>query len=319
MLSEEARQDRKLRSALQDAEQANAAKTEAIHNIAHELRSALTAILGFSEMINEQIFGSLEHPRYAEYVEHIHFSANHLLCISNGLLDIAKIETGKQELDEQIVDVHKLMSSAISLVALQFQQNGVTIRHLHSATSPRARLDEQRMRQVLVNLLSNAAKFTPSGGSVNAEITVETDAAITITVRDTGIGIAPEDIDKVVVPFGRLRVARTSKTDGTGLGLALSKAIVEAHGGRLALISEVGSGTSVSVHLPAYRFVDVAAPATEKPPLVSGIPPRAAMITNRSAEWVISDLDASRAATLLLRENDAESSSDRVAPRNRRG
>ena len=117
MPSEETWQDGKLRSALRDAERANVAKTEAIHNLAHELRSALNGILGFSEMIIEQIFGPLDHPRYAEYVEHIHFSASHLLSISNGLLDIAKIETGRQELADQIVDLDKLMSSAISLVA----------------------------------------------------------------------------------------------------------------------------------------------------------------------------------------------------------
>ena len=132
------------------------------------------------------------------------------------------------------------------------------------------------MRQVLINLLSNAAKFTPSGGSVSAEITLETDAAITITVRDTGIGIsAPEDIDKVVAPFGRLQIARTSKIDGTGLGLALSKAIVEAHGARLALISEVGSGTAVSVHLPADRFVERAIARCCENPIRIGNPAHA--------------------------------------------
>lgn len=235
-----------------------------IRSVAHELRTPLTAILGFTEMIIAKTFGPIGHPRYADYIEHINFSANHLLFITETLLDIAQIEAGAQGLDEQVVGLDDLLESAIRLVTPQFQQNGVVLDRFRQLAPQRAQMDEQRMRQVLVNLLSNAAKFTPSGGSVRVEITSGADGEVTITVRDTGIGIAPEDIDKVIVPFGRHQVARTREIDGTGLGLAISKAIVEAHGGRLVLTSQVGLGTSVSVHLPGYRSVD--APAAEPLP-----------------------------------------------------
>jgi signal transduction histidine kinase len=264
MPSERAQENQDLQSALRKAERANAALAVTIRSVAHELRTPLTAILGFTEMIMEKTFGPIGHPRYGEYIEHISFSANHLLFITENLLDIAQIEAGAQSLDEQMVGLDDLLESAIRLVTPQFQQNGVVLDRFRQLAPQRARVDEQRMRQVLVNLLSNAAKFTPSGGSVRAEITSGADGEITITVHDTGMGIAPEDIDKVIAPFGRHQVARTRQIEGTGLGLALSKAIVEAHGGRLVLTSQVGSGTSVSVHLPGYRSVD--APAAEPLP-----------------------------------------------------
>jgi signal transduction histidine kinase len=250
-------QNRELQSALLDAERKNVALAATIRSVAHELRAPLTAILGFTEIIIKKTLGELENSRYAEYIEHINFSANHLLFITDALLDVARIETGAQGLDEQVVGLDNLMESAIRIVTPLFQQKGVVLDRFRPLASQHARLDEYRMRQVLINLLSNAAKFTPSGGSVRAEITSGTDGEVTIAVHDTGIGIAPEDIDKVVAPFGRLTVARTRPFEGTGLGLALSKAIVEAHGGRLVLTSQVGFGTSASVHLPGYRLVDV--------------------------------------------------------------
>jgi len=259
MASERAQTNQELQSALRKAERANAALAVTIRSVAHELRTPLTAILGFTEMIIDRSFGPIDHPRYAEYIEHISFSANHLLFITETLLDIAKIEAGAQGLDEQVVGLDDLLESAIRLVTPQFQQKGVVLDRFRQLAPQRARMDEQRMRQVLVNLLSNAVKFTPAGGSVRAEITSGADAEVTIIVHDTGIGIAPDDIDKVIAPFGRHQVARTTQFEGTGLGLAISKAIVEAHGGRLVLTSQVGLGTSVSVHLPGYRSADALA------------------------------------------------------------
>src|ERR1700676_4828298 len=220
MPSERAQTNQELRSALRKSERANAALAATIRSVAHELRTPLTAILGFTEMIIDKTLGPIDHPRYAEYIEHINFSANHLLFITETLLDIAKIEAGAQGLDEQGVGLDDLLESAIRLVTPQFQQKGVVLDRFRQLAPQRARMDEQRMRQVLVNLLSNAAKFTPSGGSARAEITSGADAEVTITVHDTGIGIAPEDIDKVIAPFGRHQVARTREIDGTGLGLA---------------------------------------------------------------------------------------------------
>jgi signal transduction histidine kinase len=224
-------------------------------------------ILGFSELIMNT--------RYEKYAEHINFCANHLLRITTTMLDIAKIEAGAEELVEKIVDLDALMTSATRLVAPLFQQKGAALSYATPPRSIRARLDEQRTRQVLVNLLTNAAKFTPSGGSVRTEIVLGAGGEITMTVHDTGMGIAPEDIDNVVVPFGRQKIARTSHIEGTGLGLALSKAIVEAHGGRLVIASRVGLGTSVSVHLPGDRSVDAANLTFASAPLpwVEPLPP----------------------------------------------
>ena len=273
MPSERAQKEQRLQSALRKSERANAALAVTIRSVSHELRAPLTAILGFTEMIMNKTFGPIGHPRYAEYIEHINVSAGHLLVITEALLDIAKIEAGAQGLDEQVVSLDDLLESAIRLVVPQFQQKGVVLDRFRPLAPQRVRMDEQRMRQVLVNLLSNAVKFTPSGGSVRAEVTSGADGEVTMTVHDTGIGIAPEDIDTVIAPFGRLRISRTRHYEGTGLGLAISKAIVEAHGGRLVFSSQVGLGTSVSVHFPGYRSVDAptqifepAAPPAAEPP-----------------------------------------------------
>jgi signal transduction histidine kinase len=267
MPSERAQKEQRLQSALRKSERANTALAVTIRSVSHELRAPLTAILGFTEMIIQEKLGPIGHPRYAEYIEHINVSAGHLLVITEALLDIAKIEAGAQGLDEQVVSLDDLLESAIRLVTPQVQQKGVVLDRFRPLAPQRARMDEHRMRQVLVNLLSNAVKFTPSGGSIRAEVTSGADGEVTMTVHDTGIGIAPEDIEMVTAPFGRLHVARTKQFEGTGLGLAISKAIVEAHGGRLVLTSQVGLGTSASVHLPGYRTVDAPAQTLEPAPL----------------------------------------------------
>ena len=250
-ISELVRTEQKLQAALRGVEAANAAKTEAVYNVGHELRAPLTAILGYAEMITNEVLGPLPHRRYAEFVGHIQFAAECLMATVDTLLDIAKIESRTLELHKQVCDLDDLVDTALPLVQPQGEKKSVAINHVRGGPQFSARLDKQRMRQVLVNLLSNAVKFTPNGGSVEVGVRAASNGSPVLYVSDTGIGIAPADIDKVTLPFGTARGSLVRNAEGTGLGLALSKAIVEAHGGTLRLESRLGVGTTVFVGIPA--------------------------------------------------------------------
>jgi two-component system cell cycle sensor histidine kinase PleC len=238
------------------AESASRAKSEFLANMSHELRTPLNAVLGFSEIIKERAFGDST-DRYAEYGEHIHFSGKHLLGLISDILDLSKIEAGKRELDETNVDLTDLASDALRFVEPQADQKSLKLR-LEAPARIVLRADERALRQILVNLLSNAVKFTPQNGEISVSITRDAATAI-LCVRDTGVGIDPKEISLVMERFGQARhdIAST-KEEGTGLGLPIVKGLAELHGGRVAITSAPGQGTSVTVSLPASRIVQAA-------------------------------------------------------------
>jgi two-component system, cell cycle sensor histidine kinase PleC len=235
------------------AQQASQAKSEFLTNMSHELRTPLNAILGFAEVIRYRHFGDRALDRYSDYAADIHASGQHLLAIINDILDMAKIEAGRQELHKTECDLASIVEATVGLMRQQAEQAGLIIHTtLPEALRP-ILIDERLIRQILFNLLSNAIKFTASGGYITVLVSGEPEGA-TITVSDTGIGIRAEDLPLVLTPFGQVGSAFTRSKGGTGLGLPLCKAIVKLHGGQMHIDSELGRGTTVTVGLPFHTL-----------------------------------------------------------------
>jgi signal transduction histidine kinase len=241
-----------LQRAKEAAEIASRSKTEFLANMSHELRTPLNAIIGFSDILLRQLFGPIGQERYAEYARDIHDSGQHLLNLINDVLDIAKIEVNKVELAEAPVDVPDVVDACLRLMRDRAIAAGVTIEVAMPETLPDLNGDDRRLKQILLNLVSNAVKFTPPGGKV--ELRVEADASgFRFIVADTGIGIAKADIATALTPFGQIDSSLARRYEGTGLGLPLARSMAELHGGRLDIESEPGTGTTVTVSLPASR------------------------------------------------------------------
>ena len=229
---------------------ANRAKSEFLANMSHELRTPLNAIIGFSEIIKEQVFGPVENQRYREYAENIHGSGNHLLSLINDLLDLSKIEAGKMELDEEAFDLAELAEEAATMVADQLEQSGLVLRRALPAGHV-VWADRRKLKQVLLNLLSNAIKFSSQGAEVELSVGETADGHPFLTVRDHGIGMAPEDLDRALSLFGQTEVGRAA--GGTGLGLPLARQLVGLHGGELVFDTAPGVGTQATARLPTRR------------------------------------------------------------------
>ncbi|HEU0070162.1 MAG TPA: PAS domain-containing sensor histidine kinase [Alphaproteobacteria bacterium] len=266
------REDALLRAKLM-AEEANRFKGEFLANMSHELRTPLNAIIGFSEIMRNETFGKLGNDRYVEYSKDILDSSRHLLGIINDILDISKADAGKLQLYEEEVDLRQEVQDAARLFSEHAIEVGLKLKLDLPAETPPLWADRRKIKQILLNLLSNAIKFTPPGGEVRvaSEIDGET-GDLKIVVADSGIGIDQKDIDKVFSAFGQVESSLSRRYEGTGLGLPLSVALVELHGGKLELESAVGVGTKITVRLPARRLHH-GETAAELPP---SLPPDAA-------------------------------------------
>ncbi|MCH8197089.1 MAG: hypothetical protein IH904_03305 [Proteobacteria bacterium] len=238
-----------------EARAADRAKSEFLAAMSHELRTPLNAIIGFSEIIKNETYGPVGSLKYREYTNDIHESGQHLLDLINDILDLSKIESGTDELLEDKIEIPQIIRSALKLVGPRAQQRGINIELELPDQLPALRADERKLKQILVNLLSNAVKFTDAGGEVTLRAWCRMDSGYVFQIADTGIGIAPEDIPKALSRFGQVDGDLDRKFEGTGLGLPLTKALVELHGGYLDLQSEVSVGTTVTVRFPAERII----------------------------------------------------------------
>ncbi|HZS81932.1 MAG TPA: ATP-binding protein [Stellaceae bacterium] len=245
--------EKQLREAKEAAEAASRAKTDFLANMSHELRTPLNAIIGFSQIIADEALGAAGRPEYKDYARDIHSSSQHLLKIINDILDMSRIEAGVLSLREAEVDIAAVLRSCQGLLAAKATAAEIALVRDVPHELPVILADERMVRQIVLNLLANALKFTPRGGTVTLGARAEADRGVVIAISDTGIGIAREDFAKIFRPFGQLDSALNRRFEGTGLGLPLSKGLVELHGGTISLDSEIGRGTTVSVFLPLGR------------------------------------------------------------------
>ncbi len=243
---------RKYEVAMTRAEAANQAKSEFLANMSHELRTPLNAINGFSEIMAGEMFGPLGDPRYKGYAADILRSGQHLLSLINDILDMAKIEAGKLTLHYEAVSLKEIVEDAARLMRGRVEEAGLKLL-VDAPDLPTIEADHRGLKQVVLNLLSNAVKFTPEGGDIVVALSREDDDRVRVAVTDTGIGIAAEDLGRLARPFEQVEGQHSKTTQGTGLGLALTKSLIELHGGTLTLESEPGRGTTVSFDLPIRK------------------------------------------------------------------
>jgi PAS domain S-box-containing protein len=243
--------------ALQDAMAANRAKNEFLANMSHELRTPLNAIIGFSEVMKNQQLGPLENGRYLEYAADINSSGRHLLELINDVLDVSRIEAGRCELREEIVDLVSLLDSCSQVFSSSIVSTNKTFAVQLDSNLPAIRADERALKQVILNLLSNALKFTGPNGSIRLGAFLTSDGCPTIEVRDDGIGIPESHLARITEAFYQVDGSLQRQHEGSGLGLYLAKRLTELHGGHLGIESHSGNGTTVHVCLPRERIADV--------------------------------------------------------------
>lgn len=245
-----------LRIAKDQADAANRAKSAFLANMSHELRTPLNAIIGFSDMMVKETFGPLGHAKYAEYLEDISGSGKHLLEIINEVLDMSKIEAGRIELDESEVDMRNLIESVARMMASRAFGNSITIQSDIEDGLPNIVADQRLLRQVFINIVTNAVKFSHAGGQVEVKAFMAASGEMQCQVIDHGVGIPKDKIAEALEPFGQVSERpENSSQQGTGLGLPLAKAMVDLHDGTMELISDTGQGTIVNLRFPAARVM----------------------------------------------------------------
>ncbi len=243
-----------LKEAKIQSDMASRAKSEFLANISHELRTPLNSIIGFSEIIRNQVFGPIEPPSYTEYAANIYDSGKNLLSIINQILDISRIDAGERELNESLVDVRKIASTCLDLMRPKINHAGLTIVDTVPENLPKLVAEEVALKQMLLNLLTNAVKFTAHGGRITLSAEIESSGKLRISVTDTGVGLSEDQIEKASSPFGLVDGRLDKGTGGAGLGLSLVHSLLRLHGGKLDLISQKGIGTTASLIFPAERI-----------------------------------------------------------------
>ena len=256
-ITEKVRAERALHDAKAVAEAANLAKSQFLANMSHELRTPLNAILGFSEVLENGIAGPLQ-SRQTEYIGLIRQSGEHLLHVINEILDLARIDAGKLDLNDEVIDPRRLVDSCVALVMDRANAGLLHLSVEFESDMPRVMADRTRLTEILLNLLTNAIKFTELGGTVAVTVRRAEVGGIEFAVQDTGIGMTPSEIEIALELFGQVDSGLARRHEGTGLGLPLARKLAELHGGSLTIKSEKGRGTTVTVMLPAARVVSVA-------------------------------------------------------------
>lgn len=249
------RSEEKMRTAMEEAFAANRAKTVFLANMSHELRTPLNAVIGFAEIMEGQLFGPIGSPRYLDYARDIRESGAHLLEVINDILDLSKIESGKVELNEEELDLGRIIQSVVRLLQHRAARTGLTLHTKLPPHMPSVYADGRLLRQILLNLLSNAVKFTDSGGTITTSVELLETGGLALHVADTGIGMDPAEVPIALTPFRQLDNSLSRKFQGTGLGLPLVKSLVELHGGRLIIETALNVGTTITVALPAERVL----------------------------------------------------------------
>jgi two-component system, cell cycle sensor histidine kinase PleC len=242
------------------AEAANVAKSRFLATMSHELRTPLNAILGFSEVLHTELFGPLSNPTYKDYAGSIHDSGSHLLNLINEILDLSRIEAGKYELSEEAVHLDAIINDCWRLLKLRADAKSQTVTFEIAANAPAVWADARATRQICLNLMSNALKFTPRGGLVVISVSSNVGGGLDLALKDNGPGIPASEIHKVMQPFGQGSLAQQTAEGGTGLGLPIVKGLIELHGGSFVLTSELRRGTIAEVRFPAQRVMAVVRP-----------------------------------------------------------
>lgn len=254
---ERRRAEESLRHATETAEMANRAKTKFLANMSHELRTPLNAIIGFSEIMAQEMFGPLGNERYREYTDDIHGSGRHLLNVIDDILDISKIEAGRYLLEEEEIDMASVLRWSIEMMRARTMDKRQSMTLKLPEEMPNVQADQRAMRQIMLNLLSNASKFTSEGGRIDLVVTATETGDLRISVIDNGIGIPDNKLEEVMEPFSQVDDTTARQHGGTGLGLPITKSLIEMHGGSFRLESSLGKGTTATMTLPQWRLIRI--------------------------------------------------------------
>lgn len=256
VLSDEVeKQTREILKAKVEAEVSSQAKSKFLANMSHELRTPLNSIIGFSEMISQATEYNLKTPTLIEYGRNINTSSEHLLSLINDILDISKIEAGEMEVFDSEFDLSRLIKSAINMVAVNADEKKISISFTPEKKEYELMADEKKFRQIMLNILSNAIKFTPEGGAISIKLKKPVSDGLIVKIKDTGIGMDPDQMKQAMEIFRQVDNPHNRKVEGTGLGLPLTKSLIELHGGTLTLNSAVNKGTEVSIQIPKDRII----------------------------------------------------------------
>ncbi|MCG8490870.1 MAG: ATP-binding protein [Sneathiellales bacterium] len=244
----------KLEAITEQAQQANTVKSQFLANMSHELRTPLNAVIGFSELIVQEVYGKIEQEKYKDYARDILDSGRHLLSMINDILDMSKIEAGRYELKEQPIDLDRALVNATKMCRVLADEKNIELSYSGVDGHPILKGDERAVKQMLLNLVSNGIKYTPPNGTVSVSADFSANGTVSIEVADSGVGIEEALLEKVLEPFAQAGADINNKTEGTGLGLPIVKALAELHAAEFLLVSNVGIGTTATLIFPAERI-----------------------------------------------------------------